>query len=110
MQLVLTMTMPAIDKEGFLRDLNDWDETVAARLAAQDDIELTDDHWEVIRTVRSYYQEYEISPATRVLVKLIRDRLGERKGNSIYLMQLFSGKPAKLVSKIAGLPKPANCD
>lgn len=99
-----------LDKEGFLRDLSDWNPDVAQLLAKNEEITLSDSHWQVINLVRDYYQQYQISPATRVLVKITREKLGKNKGNSIYLMQLFTGKPAKLVSKIAGLPKPANCD
>ena len=99
-----------LDKEGFLRQLTDWNTEVALILAGNEGIELTDDHWDVICLVRDYYRKHKISPATRVLVKITRERLGDKKGNSIQLMQLFSGKPVKLISKIAGLPKPANCD
>jgi len=42
-------------------------------------------------------------------VKFCRLKLGADKGRSIYLMSLFPGSPAKLGSKIAGLPKPDNC-
>jgi tRNA 2-thiouridine synthesizing protein E len=99
-----------LDKEGFLRDLSDWNPDVAEVLAKNEEITLSGGHWQIIDLVRDYYQQYQISPVTRVLVKITRKKLGEDKGNSIHLMQLFSGKPAKLVSKIAGLPKPANCD
>ena len=99
-----------LDREGFLKELNDWNEDVAKTLAANEGITLSDDHVEIIDLVRRYYDQYQISPVTRVLVKLVREQMGEAKGNSIHLMQMFSGKPAKLVSKIAGLPKPANCD
>ena len=104
------MGMPDLDKEGFLRNLSDWSPAVAADLARADGIELSNEHWEVIEVVRDFYREYHIAPATRVLVKIIADRLGPDKGKSIYLMRLFSGKPAKLVCKIGGLPKPPNCD
>ena len=99
-----------VDKEGFLRNLSDWNESVAQQLADQDEIKLTHDHWQVINIVRTYYSNYHISPVSRVLVSLIKKQLGPDKGQSIYLMQLFRGKPVKLVSKIAGLPKPSNCD
>ena len=104
--------MPAlnVDKEGFLRQLHDWDESIAVLLAIQDQIELTEEHWQIIHLVRRYYATYQIAPITRVLVKIVREELGDKTGSSIRLMQLFSSKPAKLVSKIAGLPKPANCD
>ena len=99
-----------LDKEGFLRELADWDNEVAQILASNEGIDLTDDHWEIINLVRDYYQHHQISPVTRVLVKATREQLGDTKGSSIHQMQLFSGKPTKLISKIAGLPKPANCD
>lgn len=98
------------DKEGFLRQLQDWTPEAATQLAANEDLQLTQEHWEVIYLVRRYYQTFNISPPTRVLVKIVGDQLGPTKGRSIHLMQLFGGKPAKLVAKIAGLPKPTNCD
>ena len=35
--------------------------------------------------------------------------LGKEKSRSIYLMQLFPPSPARVASKIAGLPRPENC-
>lgn len=103
------MTSLDVDKEGFLRRLEDWSPAVAEQLALAEAIELKDEHWQVINLAREFYDAYHISPAARVLVKLTREKLGGDK-DSIYLMQLFSGRPARLVSKIAGLPKPTNCD
>lgn len=99
----------ATDKEGFLIDLEDWSESIAELLATQEGIELNESHWEIIHLVRRFYNEYDLSPAMRALVKFTSNELGKDKGNSIYLMRLFPGSPAKLTSKIAGLPKPANC-
>lgn len=99
-----------VDNEGFLRELSDWNEDVATELARLEGIELDSDHWEVIWLAREYYDTYRISPAARVLVKVVGERLGPEKGRSIHLMKLFSGRPARLVSKISGLPKPPNCD
>ena len=99
-----------VDKEGFLRQISDWSESTATELALLDGITLSEDHWQVIKIVRTYYEAYNISPVNRVLVNIIKRDLGPEKGKSIYLMKLFSGKPAKIVAKIAGLPKPSNCD
>jgi len=102
--------LPQVDKEGFLRSLSDWTPPVAELLAENEAITLTQAHWEIILMVRSYYEQYQISPAMRVLVKLVGRELGAQKGKSIYLLSLFPNSPAKLISKIAGLPKPTNCD
>ena len=101
---------PETDKEGFLRDTAAWNPAIAERLAELDGVTLTEDHWEVIHLVRDYYENYRLFPANRVLVTKIRQAFGESKGNSIHLMKLFTGKPAKHIAKIAGLPKPPNCD
>ncbi|MEQ8484062.1 MAG: TusE/DsrC/DsvC family sulfur relay protein [Pseudomonadales bacterium] len=101
--------LPPRDNEGYLVDLNDWSESVAAALAADEGIELGDEHWALIRLIRDFYRDYQVSPAMRVLVKQVRERLGAERGNSIYLMQLFPGSPAKRLARIAGLPRPTNC-
>tara|TARA_R110000796_G_scaffold252568_1_gene387901 strand:- start:29863 stop:30201 length:339 start_codon:yes stop_codon:yes gene_type:complete len=99
----------ALDQEGFLLDLDDWTEPVAQVLAEREGIELSTAHLEVIRALRQFYAQYQLSPAMRPLVKYIGQQLGADKGTSLYLLQLFPGSPAKLASKIAGLPKPDNC-
>ncbi|WP_226649068.1 TusE/DsrC/DsvC family sulfur relay protein [Microbulbifer variabilis] len=98
-----------LDKEGYLRNLNDWNRDVAEALARAEEIELSNAHWEVIELLQEFYRLFELSPAMRPLVKFIGQRLGPEKGRSIYLMQLFPPSPAKVASKIAGLPKPTNC-
>ncbi len=99
----------AFDREGFLRRLEDWSPEVARQIAASEQIVLTDAHWEVLELLRQYYREFDSSPAMRPLVKYCALKLGADKGKSIYLLSLFPGSPAKLGSKIAGLPKPDNC-
>ena len=100
----------ATDKQGHLRNLSDWSAEVARQLADGEDIELTGEHWEIIELIRDYYHKYKIFPAMRVLVKAVRKKLGPQKGRSIHLMLLFPDNPARQISKIAGLPKPSNCD
>jgi tRNA 2-thiouridine synthesizing protein E len=103
------MSEISFDKEGFLRRLDDWSPEVAALIAEREGIELTDAHWEIIELLREFYRRFEASPANRALVKFTGLELGPEKGRSIYLMALFPGSPAKIGSKIAGLPKPDNC-
>lgn len=98
-----------LDDDGFLRDLADWDEEVAQALALAEGIRLTAEHWEILHAVRDFYQEFDLSPANRALVRYVRQQLGDEKGNSRYLNRLFSGKPALMASRLAGLPRPANC-
>jgi len=98
-----------LDGEGFLRELSDWDREVAAKIAAAEEVSLGDSHWEVLNLLRSHYEVHKVTLANRALVSLVKRELGSKKGNSIYLMKLFTGSPAKISNKIAGLPKPDNC-
>jgi tRNA 2-thiouridine synthesizing protein E len=98
-----------VDKDGFLINLDDWNEEVARQLAAADAVQLTDQHWEVIYALRDFYSKTEVAPAMRPFVKLIKTQLGVDQGNSIYLMSLFGSSPAKTAAKWAGLPRPTHC-
>ncbi|NWG86730.1 MAG: TusE/DsrC/DsvC family sulfur relay protein [Hydrogenophilaceae bacterium] len=98
-----------VDEEGYLTNLADWNEDVAAYLAQEEKVEMTDSHWEVVNFLREYYSEYQIAPAIRVLTKAIAKKLGPDKGNNKYLYELFPYGPAKQACKIAGLPKPTGC-
>lgn len=98
-----------VDKDGFLRDYRQWTPQLARQLAAAEHIELSSAHWEIIDLLRQFYAEFGTSPAMRALVNYTRQHLGDDKGRSIYLLKLFPGSPAKIGSRIAGLPKPDNC-
>lgn len=100
---------PPLTDEGFLQHYGDWNESIAEQLAVRERIRLTPAHWEILKLLREYYSTYDSSPAMRALVKFCKLRLGDDKGRSIYLLKLFPGSPAKIGSKLAGLPKPANC-
>lgn len=97
------------DANGYLLNHQQWNEDVALAIAEKENLELTQAHWEVIYFVREFYQEYNTSPAIRMLVKAMAQKLGEDKGNSRYLQRLFPDGPAKQATKLAGLPKPAKC-
>ncbi|PIB40274.1 sulfur relay protein TusE [Pseudomonas sp. 2822-15] len=98
-----------LDKDGYLVDLNDWSTDVANALAAAEHLVLTAEHWEILELLRGFYAEFQLSPATRPLIKYTALKLGPDKGNSLHLNKLFNGTPAKLAAKLAGLPRPTNC-
>lgn len=103
------MTLPKLDKDGFLLNLDDWSVTVAEELAKNEGVTLTEAHWEVIYKLQEFYAEYDLSPAMRPLTKYLKEHLGADKASSIYLLTLFPESPAKLIAKLAGLPRPENC-
>lgn len=97
------------DENGFLNRTQTWSTDIAQAFAEQEGIALTDAHWEVLSLLREYFQAFGDSPANRALVNYAKQQLGAAKGNSLYLMGLFPGSPARVGSRIAGLPKPKNC-
>ena len=97
------------DEEGYITDLSAWSKELANVIAAEEKIDMKDEHWEVVNFLREYYDEYQIAPAVRVLIKAIKKKWGKEKGNNEYMYELFPYGPAKQACKIAGLPKPTGC-
>ena len=98
-----------LDQDACFCHLAHWSPQVAQALAAREAIELTEAHWEILYLLQQFYTQSQLSPANRALVKYVAINLGKEKGNSLYLNGLFDGMPAKLATRLAGLPKPANC-
>ncbi|MGP1928457.1 MAG: TusE/DsrC/DsvC family sulfur relay protein [Arsenophonus sp. NC-WZS1-MAG3] len=97
------------DADGYLKNSQEWCESMVFFLAKQENIILTEQHWEIIYFIREFYLEFNISPSIRMLVKAIIKKYGEDIGNSRYLYHLFPKGPAKQATKFAGLPKPVKC-
>ena len=97
------------DEEGYITNLDDWTEDLAGVIATAEEINMNKEHWEVVNFLRSYYEEYQIAPAVRVLIKAIKKSMGPEVGNNKYMYELFPYGPAKQACKIAGLPKPTGC-
>ena len=59
------------DKEGYLKNLNDWSHDIAFSIAETEEITLNESHWEVITLLQQFHKEFDLSPAMRPLVKYI---------------------------------------
>jgi TusE/DsrC/DsvC family sulfur relay protein len=91
-----------LNDEGFMTEPNEWTEEIAAFLASQIGIDLTEDHWKVIRFLRSDFTEQgETATLRRV------STLAGVATKALY--GLFPGKPARKMAYISGLPKPKGC-
>ena len=92
----------SINDEGFLTEYDEWNEEIATELAANIGVEMTDDHWALIKWLRDDYQEKGETATTR--------RVQNAGGfPTKQQFQLFPKKPAKKMAYIAGLPKPHGC-
>jgi len=90
-----------VNDEGYMVDASQWTKEVAAELAKEEGIELTDKHYEVLEFLRNANEKGETLTIRRVGKSGIVDIKG--------LYQLFPGGPLKYSSKFAGIPKPASC-
>jgi len=97
------------DKQGFLKQRLSWSEALGTYMASLDEVILTDEHWEIIHYFREYYDDYNIPPPMRMVMRVFKKTFGEENANSRYLLTLFPEGVAKAASKFAGLPKPKNC-
>lgn len=98
-----------VDPDGFLLDWTLWTSELAEQIASENQILLTDEHWEIITLAQTFYKEFDHAPSQRPLARFIKLKLNADKAASIYLMQRFGQSPAKMIARLAGLPKPKNC-
>lgn len=97
------------DSQGYLKDSNTWNKSVAVFLAKKENIILNEYHWEIIFFIRDFYLEFGISPKIRMLIRLLYKKYGKKIGNIFYLYSLFPNGPQKQAIKIAGLPRSNIC-
>jgi tRNA 2-thiouridine synthesizing protein E len=96
--------MPARDAEGYLVEPADWNEGVAERLARELGIELADDHWDVIRLMRSLYEERQVAPDARHIIKHLDQRYPGAGRKRLFEMFPY-GYPGQ-ACKVAGMKRP----
>ena len=91
-----------VDDEGFMTEYGEWNEEIAAQLATNIGIELTDAHWKAIRFLREDFLAEGETPTLRRVTNVAGIPTKE-------LFTLFPKKPAKKMAYIAGVPKPVGC-
>ena len=96
----------AVDDEGYLIDPAQWNEQVAEALARQERIILSDEHWAVIRFMREYYEQHQIAPDARHVIKRLAEVRGAGSKGRNELFELFPYGYVKQACKIAGMRKP----
>ena len=98
-----------IDEDGYLADWQQWNEGLAGAMAKEDGLELGEEHMEVIKFLRDYFEKYQIAPMIKILTKELKKKYGKEKGSTKYLYELYPAGPAKQACRYAGLPKPTGC-
>lgn len=90
-----------LNEEGYLTNFSQWNKEIGIVIANDNEISMTDRHWEVIDYLQSKHIKEEALS--------IR---GIKKSGVINIKEfyaLFPGGPLKISTKIAGIPKPKSC-
>jgi len=91
------------DEEGYLVEPDSWTEALACQLAAEENIDLNDEHWVVIRFMRDYYEDHQITPDVRHAMKHLKLECGADRNR---MFRLFPYGYVKQACKIAGMKRP----
>ena len=94
------------DNEGFFLNPGDWCYCMIDQLAAELDIELSDDHRQVVFYIRDYFESNSSVPQARYLLRYLAKVWGRDKATRKYLYQLFPYGYGQQACKIAGMRKP----
>lgn len=90
-----------VNDEGYLEDSSKWNKDVAAAIAKENGMELTDKHYQVLGFLRE-----RVAKGEALTIRSIgKSGIVDIKG----FYELFPGAPLKLATKIAGLKKPLSC-
>lgn len=90
-----------LNEEGYLTNFSQWNKEVGNAIANDNEITMTDRHWEVVDYLQDKHNKEEALS--------IR---GIKKSGVINIKEfyaLFPGGPLKISTKIAGIPKPKSC-
>ena len=90
-----------VNDEGYLLEKSQWTKEIAKAIAKEDNLELTDKHFEVIEFLRD-----RVAKGEALTIRSIgKSGIVDIKG----FYGLFPGAPLKLTTRIGGLPRPVSC-
>lgn len=92
-----------VDSEGYLTDPRDWSEAWATDVARSMDIELTEEHWEALRFIRAFFEQHQVAPDARFVIKHLSEARGAHRNR---LFELFPHGYVGQACRIAGMRRP----
>lgn len=91
----------SVTDDGYLTDASQWTKEIAAEIAKEEGIEITDKHYAVIDFIR----ERTLKGEALTIRSIGKSGVVDTKG----FYDLFPGAPLKKASRIAGIAKPSSC-
>jgi TusE/DsrC/DsvC family sulfur relay protein len=90
-----------VNEEGYFTNPSQWTREIAAEIAKEEGIVLTDQHFAIIDFLRNRHNSGETLSIRSI------NHSGVLDVKTFY--QLFPGAPLKKATRIAGIPKPVSC-
>ena len=90
-----------VNDEGYFTNPSQWTKEIAAEVAKEEGVELTDKHFEMLEYLRNKFNNGDALSIRGI------NKSGIVDVKTFYGM--FPGAPLKKSTKIAGIPKPASC-
>lgn len=96
------MALESVERtgNGYLVNPNDWNEEIAKELFVEEEIEATQEHWDIVKYVREETMAGD-EPNERSIMKAM-GKLWGRKVKSKEMYEMFPGMPSKQGLKIGG--------
>ena len=95
------------DGHGYLVDPEDWNADVAEHFAAEEGIDLTDEHWAVFKFMRDYLNDHGIAADARFAFRFLAERHDETESAARRrFFELFPYGYVKQACKISGMRQP----
>lgn len=90
--------------DGCLSNMDDWTSSLAEQMASNEGLTLTDKHWDVLNTMREYYEQYNTSPILKLLRRELAKKFGAERASEPALSALFPKGVQYQGTRIAGIP------
>lgn len=99
-----------LSEAGWLENLDEWSEGLAAQISINENIgDLTEEHWDIIKVAREYFSDNGAVCEPRNFSKIMKEKFGKDRSSQKYIYSLFPTGLIKCANKIAGLPRPKGC-
>lgn len=92
-----------IDVEGYLTDPGAWTEEWARQVALEQQIEITEEHWDVLRFMRAFFEEHQVPPDARFVMRHLSQTRGADRNR---LFELFPYGYVGQACKMSGMRRP----
>jgi len=90
--------------DGYLQNMGDWTPELAEKMAADESLTLTLEHWDVLNVMRDYYKKYNTSPILKLLRRELEKQYGKERASVEALDALFPHGVQQQGSRLAGVP------